>query len=100
MKSWPEPNRGVFMGEGLEDLRARGGGDDDVVGLPCGVPLDVVLGVEDRSVFVIFLGASHVFRGKSLIKLGLYLSGRERLRSPFCHEVCSLSVECPFAVDL
>ncbi len=88
------------MGEGLEGLRARGSGDDDVVGLPCGVPLDVVLDVEDRSVFLIFLGASHVFRGKSLIELGFYLSGRERLRSPFCHEVCGLAVEYPFAVDL
>ncbi len=51
------------MGEGLEGLRVRGSGDDDVVGLPCGAPLDVVFDVEDRGVFVIFLGASHVFLG-------------------------------------
>ena len=88
------------MGEGLEGLRARGSGDDDVVGLPCGVPLDVVFDVEDRGVFVIFLGASHGFGGKSFIELGLYLSGRERFRSSFGHEVCTLAVECPFAVNL
>ena len=100
MKSWPEPNRGVFMGEGLKGLRARGGGDDDVVGLPCGVPLDVVFDVEDRGVFVIRLGAFHVFGGKSLFELGLYLSGRERFRPPFGHEVGSLGIERPFAINL
>ena len=92
MESWPEPNMGVFVGEGLKGLRAGGGGDNDVVGLPCGVPLDVVLGVEDRGVFVLYLGAFHVFGGKSLFKLGLYLSSRERFWPPFGYLVGGLSV--------
>ncbi len=73
------------MSEGLEGLRARGGGDNDVVWLPFGVPLYVVFDVEDRGVFVLCLGAFHVFGGKSLFELGLYLSGRERFWSPFGH---------------
>ncbi len=92
MESWLEPNRGVFVGEGFKGFRARGGGDNDVVGLPCGVPLDVVLDVEDRDVFVLYLGAFHVFGGKSLFELGFYLYGRVGFWPPFGYLLGGFSV--------
>ncbi len=63
-----------------------------MVGLPCRVPFDVVLDVEDRCVFVVGLGAFHVFGSKSLFELGSDLSGRERFWLPFGYQVGGLSV--------